>query len=115
MTVVDVLYRYQETHYAPPADEMGDPGRGEGSVEVSLHEYPVVRRTPRGCWIDLGYGDERFVLTSARKQFACPTEAAARESFMARKRAQIRIYRACIARTECALSAFDRLITRSAA
>lgn len=110
-----VLYRYEETHYAPPADEMGDPGYGEGSTEVSLREYRIVRRTPRGCWIDLGCGNERFVLAKARKRFACPTEEEAQVSFIARKHAQIRVYNACIRRTERALRAFERLCAQRAA
>lgn len=118
--MTDVLYRYEETHYAPPADEFGDASRGPGSCEVHLREYRIIRRTPKGYWVALDLGDfgissERFVLASSRKRFACPTEAEARESFRARKRAQIRIYRARIERTEQALRAFDRLVAKEAA
>lgn len=127
--MTDVLYRYVETHYAPPADEFGDIGRGPGSVDVSLREYSILRRTPRGCWISLDWwrpgesgnislastSGERFVLTSARKRFVCPTEAEARTSFVARKKAQIRIHKACIERAARALSAFERLTASEAA
>jgi hypothetical protein len=103
----ETFYRYDDVQYAAPADEMGD-STGFGSLEVHLSEYTVARRTPKGVWLDGGFGAERFMLTAARKRFACPTEAEARESFIARKRKQIRIYMARIERAKRAIEEIGR-------
>jgi hypothetical protein len=103
-------YRYDGISYAPPADEYGDPGRGPGSQSLHLQKYKVLKHTPKGVWLQIGtYFDEdawektreqvlkekkRFVLHSARKRFACPTEELALESFIERKKRQASIYRA---------------------
>lgn len=108
----DLFYRYDDVQYAAPADEWGE-SRGTGQLVVHLHEYEVTKRTPKGVWLALhGYGfrsaSKRFMLTSARKRFACPTEAEARESFLARKRKQIRIYTARIERAKRAIEEIGR-------
>jgi hypothetical protein len=107
-------YRYEATHYAAPADEFGE-SRGFGSTSIVLHEYEVARTTPKGVWLRIGfYGDfaaldahERFVLTSARKRFACPTKREAMDSFIARKKKEIRIYTARIERARGDLRAAE--------
>lgn len=111
----DVLYRYVETHYAAASDDF-EYVSGSGSTEVTLRTYRVIRRTPCGVWIEEDFGDfhllgsgPRFVNLTARKRFACPTKAEARESFKARKRRQIKILKAQIARAERALAALERL------
>lgn len=105
----ETWYRYQETHYAPPYDyEWGD-WRGEGSTEIHLHEFTVVKHTPKGVWLTAGYGDRRFVLKDAYKRFACPTKEEAFESFLARKKREIKIYKARIASAERALTAAEKL------
>jgi hypothetical protein len=78
-------YRYEDVRYAALFDETG-PGR----LAVELRRYPVVRTTPRGVVLDV-YGMERFVRAIAKKRFACPTQAEALASFMARKRSQAAI------------------------
>lgn len=84
-------YRYVDVRFAPAGDEMGN-RRGDGEVSVFVHTFPVLRHTPKGVWLDV-HGEERFVRTDATKRFACPTREEARESFLARKKAQIRILR----------------------
>jgi hypothetical protein len=58
-------------------------------VTIFLVHYEIKRVTPKGCWIEDYHGHERFVLDSARKKWAYPTEELARESFIARKEWQI--------------------------
>lgn len=72
----DVLYRY-ENH---------------GDV-VILEQYPVVKRTPCGAWINVR-SKRRFILAGTFKKFACATEEDARVSFFARKARQLKILRA---------------------
>lgn len=85
----EMLYRYEMMRYSLGVDEWDNPIPG-CRVDVSLHDYPIVKRTPKGAWIDI-YGRRRFVLLSARKQFACETPEQAARSFVARKQRQLRI------------------------
>lgn len=59
-------------------------------IILRLTHYKITRKTPKGCWVEEYTGRERFVLDNARKRWAYPTEALARESFIARKEFQIR-------------------------
>ena len=86
------FYRYEST-------------RWESGISLTLYSYPVTKQTPCGVWLELLYGGgKRFVLTSARKRFACPTKEEALESFKARKRRQVRILRARLDEAERALT-----------
>lgn len=86
-------YRVTDWRSAPPLDEWERPiGRGESHVTV--HEYPVLRHTAKGVWLEAYYGAPRFVLHGTRKRFACPTVEEAWESFRARKARQARILEA---------------------
>lgn len=64
---------------------------------VLLEEYRVVRRTPKGCWIQIAPGYPKpklkFVLNDATKRYAYETTDAAKVSFLARKRVQLNILR----------------------
>jgi len=73
-------------------------------VRIYLLKFPVLRQTPKGVWLDLGFGLKRFVLTEAKRQYACPTLEAARESFRARKRRQIKIYETRLQQARAALA-----------
>jgi len=88
-----VLYRYDEM---PCTD----------GLHVNLHEYGIEKRTAKGVWIDY-YGDQRFVLLSARKRFAAPTVKEAQESFRARKKRQVQILKGQLKRAESALWIID--------
>lgn len=115
----DIWYRYIDIQHAPPLDD------GylsiTGDVKVYLQKYKVVKETPKGVWLQYlsifvtqGDSDRRFVLIGTRKQFACPTIEQALESFVARKKAQIRIYTARIKRAERALLELERLRKKEA-
>lgn len=102
--VGDLWYRFENQRYAPPVDEWGDPIWGaRGEHKVHRRVFKVVGVTPKGVWLTFTYGkdhfafderDKRFVLLEARKRYACPTIEEAKESFIARKTRQARIYRA---------------------
>lgn len=102
--MTDELLRYEDVVYAAAMDEW-DRSTGPGTLEVKLRRYPILKRTPKGAWIDTGLGllQPRFVLLEARKRFACPTEPEAMESFIQRKRQQLRILKTKVARVETAL------------
>ena len=66
--------------------------------------YKVAKRTPKGVWLDLGFGlDHRFVRDKGRKRFALPTLEEAVASFIARKKRQIKIHTAALTRAKAAL------------
>lgn len=74
-----ILYRYEDLHYADCLN-----------VQVILREFLITKTTPRGAWVD-NCGTPRFVLSGAYKRFACPTKKEAIDSFIARKKRQVRI------------------------
>ncbi|WP_315740040.1 MULTISPECIES: hypothetical protein [unclassified Bradyrhizobium] len=80
-----VLWRCEAQRYSvcidPDADRYGvtDP-------QLEMRWHRIISRTPKGAWIS-----GRFVLLTATKRWACPTEEEALESFIARKRKQISI------------------------
>ena len=63
---------------------------GSLTPNLSMREYEIIRKTPKGFWIYEG-NVERFVLDEGRKRFAVETRDEALSDFRARKRAQIRI------------------------
>ncbi len=97
----EMFYRYDVVRYSLGVDECGDPLPGS-RIELRLGEYEVLNRTPKGAWIG-GLGYRRFVLLTARKQYACETVELAAESFRARKRRQIKILSGQLAEAEYAL------------
>lgn len=80
----DCLYRYNDTDI-----RWGSSGWGEPKPT----EYQIIKRTPQGVWIDIGWfqGKKKFVKLNAHKKFACETEEAALVSYIARKSRQIKI------------------------
>lgn len=94
MTMVgDTWYRYEDVCYEG------------GSVQVELRAYRVARETPKGAWLEQWPGGSlRFALRECKKRFACATREQALESFVARKRRQIKIYEARASRARRALS-----------
>jgi len=99
----DQLYRFYEIL-------IGDEDSYE--VELMLQTFPIIRRTKQGAWICYNSLDEndpdKFVLLTARKQFACETIEEAKESYKARKKHQIRILQARLERALRALRAAER-------
>jgi len=76
------LCRYWHRFYAHSEYQQFD------SCHVDLEWYRIVRKTPKGCWID-DCGKERFVLDVARRKWAYPTKELALDSWMRRKWKQI--------------------------
>jgi hypothetical protein len=68
--------------------------RVEGSSASGIlyvYGYRVAKTTRCGCWVVKHGLKQRFVLDGARKRFAYPTVDEALVSFIARKKAQVRI------------------------
>ena len=114
--VGDIWYRYKDVQYAPPYDDDYGSFRGTGELKVELDEFIVVRETPKGAWIASyfkNYGgvssDERFVRHSSVKKYAYPTLDAAKQGFVARKKAQLRILNAGVSRAQKALRIIENL------
>jgi len=65
------------------------------TIQLMLREYPIIKETPCGYWIQIGYGYKlKFVAfknngNPTKKRWACLTKEEAMESFKARKRRQI--------------------------
>lgn len=96
-------WRYTDVRYAAPLDKYDNP-IGRGSIEVRCHEMRVLRLTPKGAWVEDFFGKPRFVRRDARKQYALPTKEEALASFIARKKAQRRIYSARLEDAEEAIA-----------
>lgn len=96
----EVWYRFEDHTYSVVVDAEREELRT--SAEITLIRFPVLRKTPMGVWLNIGFIDEhkRFVLTKARKRFACPTIEEAKESFIARKQFQVRIYQSRAAKAQ---------------
>lgn len=77
-------------------DELGEYVSTGSHVKLQLHEYEVIKQTPTGVRLnDYGRSEHgRLVSRNWNKQWACPTVEEARQSFMARKKRQIRILEA---------------------
>lgn len=113
--MTDVLYRYEDVLVTSALGEYGI-----SQVDVKLREYPILKKTAKGMWIDLcgmgpfkratlDSGTRRFVLDRSTKQFACKTIQEARKSFVARKCRQISIYKARLGQAERALDVITNL------
>lgn len=61
---------------------------GWENAKPRLQECKVLRHTPRGVVLDF-YGEEKFVLSTARRRWAYPTKELALDSYIQRKRKQI--------------------------
>ena len=89
---MDKLYRYKDFVYA------------DCTIHISLQEYPILRKTPKGFWIKIGehlemdedatpqkVPDEKWVSASSKKRYAYPTKAAALHNLICRRQSQIDI------------------------
>ena len=82
----DVLWRIDDKYYSVVIDPDMD-RYGTSGPYIEARWYEVKKRTPKGAWID-----NRFVLLTARKTYACNTIDEALVSFIARKTRQHTIY-----------------------
>lgn len=113
------LYRFYDVQYSAGCDEFGN-DLGPGRVEVYIMQFPIHKETPCGAWIVqeswLSGPNEvplrealKFVNLKANKKFACRTVAEAKESFLARKKRQIRILNSQIERAKKAIVSMESL------
>ncbi|MBK3780358.1 hypothetical protein G3A43_08810 [Paraburkholderia aspalathi] len=85
-----VMYRV-EADWRAGYDPFDDGGFHPATLEgLHAQEYPVVKVTPKGKWIEV-YGERKFILNASHKRFACETVELALASFKARKKRQISI------------------------
>lgn len=104
-TEAKVLYRYEEVQ----TQEMWSTIPKEASRSMSLYQksFPIIKETPCGCWISIGYfnssDQKKFVNLKARKKWAHPTPEEAMDGFRARKERQLRILKGQVLRTQAAL------------
>jgi hypothetical protein len=122
----EYLYRYVEILYSTGTDQFDNPYPGS-NLDLRLEKHRVLRRTPKGAWIEDDRGfprrvenskdgtvkwikPERFVLLTARKQFASETKEKALESFRARKRRQLKILKSRAKVAEAALVHAERML-----
>lgn len=89
----ELYHRYDDRIYAPSLDQFDNP-EGPSVLRIVHTTYPVLKHTPKGVWLDLGFCGKRLVLHASRKRFACASEEAALHSFIERKKRQAAIYRA---------------------
>jgi hypothetical protein len=113
----EYYYRFESISYSPGVDQFDNPLPGPGRLDVYLQKLRIIRRTPKGVWVDRTshrFHGPRFILTDARKRFACPTIEEAKESFIARKKRHIRIMKRLISEAERALEVIGLKATREA-
>lgn len=98
--VGDTWFRYEEQTYSIVYD--ADRESYGTRTELKCRQFEVVKVTAKGVWIRVGWirATNRFVLLSARRRFAAPTQQLALESFLARKHRQIGILMRQINRAE---------------
>lgn len=83
------MYRYQDSVYSTGDEDYGYSTR----VVVHVLEFNIIKETLKGQWIqdELRIIKPRFVLNHSRKRYAWHTKEEALQSFIARKKTQIRI------------------------
>lgn len=109
-----IYYRVEEKTWSPGVDQFDNPLPGV-LLEVVCTKYYVVKKTPKGAWVtrwpnESFQGSRHFILTSARKRFACPTKREAIASFYARKAKQKRILHSKLRRIHTAINLIDERI-----
>ena len=102
------LYRYDSCAVSIGLDEYDDP-YPEHRIRIILNKYPIIKRTDKGAWIQYHSYDrnKKFVLLTAKKQFASETEEKAKECFIARKKRYIRILRSRLEDAEDAIKIIE--------
>ena len=93
-----VLWRCEAKRYSVCIDPDRDV-YGTTPPRLEMSWWTIDRATPKGAWVC-----GRFVLLTATKRWACPTEEEALGSFTARKRKQIRILSTQLSRAEADLA-----------
>ena len=85
----EIWYRAEDTQYAGPVDDYGDPSGYPGPIEINIIEVKVLRHTPCGVFVAVPYSfdkEEKFINKKWNKQYAHPTKKEALESLIARRK-----------------------------
>ena len=101
-------HRIDSVVYASPLDESERPS-GPGRVALIHTKFRVVKKTPKGVWLEVGFSGKRFVLAESKRQYASPTFEQAKDKFRRRKGRQRSILRTQIAQIDSALDQLDHL------
>lgn len=86
----ETWHRIEIARFASPCDEFGE-SYGPGTAELHHLKFKVIKTTPKGVWLDVGFSGKRFVLSNAKRQWASPTLPAAIEKFRRRKEKHLAI------------------------
>jgi hypothetical protein len=98
-----LAYRFEDFRISHGFNLDGDPYPGS-SLGIQCMQYPIIRFTPKGMWINVWSGP-RFVLLTANKRFADPCKETAWLDFQKRKSRQAFIYSKRVDHAEEALRA----------
>ena len=89
--MTDVYYRYEDFLQSSGGIDMcGEWEPGPSVLRVRVMQFDVVKKTPKGAWIN-GNGGKQFIADRWFNKFANPTLEGARQDFLARKRRLIAI------------------------
>lgn len=106
-----LAFRFEDFRWAAPLNEWDEPV-GKGRADVHLVTYNIVKRTPKGFRLyDPIEGRTRLVCHHWRKKFASETIEQAKEDFLARKAAQMRILLNKVKHVEEAVAVFNKKFT----
>lgn len=99
------LYRYNGHAYSYGGfTEWGEYKHSHSTYKVQLHEYGVIKETPKGFWIEGDMTQEkRFVRKEGIKKYAAQTKEEALKDFIARRKKQISIFEARLSRAKIEL------------
>ena len=95
------FYRYDNVTYSVIVDVDADLYASSGPKLV-LYEYTLHSETPKGYWIGVFGGKDKWVSKTSRKRYAYPTKEEALEAFLKRKERQISILKGQLATAETA-------------
>lgn len=76
--------------------------------EPYIEHFNVTKHTRCGCWISAYWGKKKFVNSNTIKRWAYPSEKAAIESFLARKKRYLSILQHRVRCTEDAIASIER-------
>lgn len=100
--VLGVLYRYNDVRVSDW--DMWEEVSRNHRTELRLEEYNIIKKTPKGVWIEYKYYKKFVLLETNMKKFAHPTKEAAIKSFIRRKCRQLEIISAQEKRAKDAIS-----------
>lgn len=105
--VGDVWFRYEQCTYGS-VDEFDN--LVSTRHELELRKFKVAKVTPKGVWLKRSVLGNRFVLYSAKRRFADPTQDAALASFKQRKLRQISILQSQLQVAQTMLVRADQML-----